>query len=143
MQKYKGKLVTLGADPLAYNEYSSPRQTKLHAQKIDYVPGKTYADGLWTTLLAKLPDWNIKPHVKLTDSKGSPIWGVEYLQANTADGTIVNLCNYLNNAEDVKLSVNGKTVKVIDILTGKPVTGVINLQPLEVRLVKIEQVGGK
>lgn len=140
---YKGRLVTLGGEPLAYNEYGQSRQTKLASDIIEYTPGKTYADDLWKSLLSKLPGWNVKNQVKLTDAKGKPVWGVEYLQACTSNGTIVNMCNYLNNAENVKLSSGGKAVKAVDVLTGKSVSGVIKLQPLEVRLLKIAQTGGK
>jgi hypothetical protein len=143
LQGYKGRLVTLGADPLACNEYGTPRQTKPAADSIEYVSGKTYAGDIWMSLLSKLSAWNISPHVKLTDADGKPVWGVEYLQAETTNGTVVNMCNYLNNVESVKLSMGGKATKSTDVLTGEPVTGVIKLQPLEVRLLKIEQTGGK
>jgi hypothetical protein len=116
---------------------------KFTADNIDYVPGKTQAADLWTSLLTKLPGWHVKPGVKLTDAKGRPVWGVEYLQAHNQDGIVINLCNYRNNAESVKLLMGGKAVKAVDVLTGKSVSGVIKLQPLDVRLLKIEHVGGK
>jgi hypothetical protein len=135
LQGYKGRLVTLGADPLAYNEYGRPRQTSLAADSIEYVPGKTYASDLWKSLLSRLPNWNISPHITLTDADGKPVWGVEYKEAITADGTLINICNYLNSPVEVKLS--GKKQTVIDVLTHEITQDSMKLKSLEVRLLKV------
>ncbi len=134
LRDYKGRLITLGADPLFYNEYGEPRQTKLAADSINYTPGKTYAADLWKILLSKLPGWKVSPRYTLADANGKPVWGVEYKEAIIGDGTVVNICNYLNTPVEVKLSGKGQAK---DVLTGELIKWPIKLDSLQVRLLKV------
>ncbi|MEN6357892.1 MAG: beta-galactosidase [Armatimonadota bacterium] len=139
LQAYKGRIVALGGDDLlAYNEYDKKRSESLNAERIAYTPSVTSEQDLHKLFLAKLSGWGIAPKIMLLDGKSNPVWGVEWKEADTADGTLVNLCNYLNEPISFRLSDKGKNVSAVDVLTGKVVRGIINLQPLDVKLLQVK-----
>lgn len=139
LQAYKGRIVILGGDDvLAYNEYDKKRSEIMNGERVTYTPSVTSEHDIRKMFLNKLSGWGIVPRIMLIDEKFNPIWGVEWKEAKTAGGTLVNLCNYLNEPISFRLSNNGKAAKAIDVLTGKNVNGNIKLQSLEVKLIKVK-----
>lgn len=137
LKNYKGQIVMLGDQLLGLDEYDKPRSDRLAFSSIPYNE-KTALRDLWKSSATELAKLNIKPRVYVVDDKGGHVWGVEWRQVDTSDGTLINICNYLNNPVSVKLHVKGKGVKAVDVLTGETISGVIRLQPLETRLLRVK-----
>ncbi len=134
LKRYKGRIITLGADSLAFDEYDKPRSERLNTDSVPYDQESTLRDQ-WKLVWPKLSD--LQPDVKVLDPSGKPVWGVEWREVDTDNSTLLNMVNYLNNSVNVKLYNKDKTVEAVDVLTGKNVSGTIKLQPLEVRLLKL------
>jgi len=138
LQGYRGQVVYVGSgDMLGYDEYDKPLKDHIIGRELSYRPGRTSALDIRNELPAMLPELGVNPQVELLDRSGKPVWGVEWKTAGTSEGLIVNLCNYLNTPVSFTLSVSGKQVKGLDILTGHQVNGAITLQPLEVELLRV------
>jgi hypothetical protein len=136
LKNYKGRVVVLGDQSLAFDEYDKPRSDRLVSTSILYSRATALRD-LWKSLVSETAKLNLRPRVELLDDKGGHVWGVEWRQADTVDGTLINMCNYLNNPVSVKLCLKGKSVKAVDVLSGERVSGLIKLQPLETRLLRV------
>jgi hypothetical protein len=138
LHKFKGRLVFVGnGDPMTHDEYGKTRKPDLHGERITFSRGAS-AEDLWAQIRAKLPSWNLCPDVELRGPDQKPLWGVEWRSARTAQGLVVNLCNYRNTPLRVALLRADKPVSARDVLTGSPVAGPLTLQPLEVRLLRLE-----
>jgi hypothetical protein len=135
LKKYKGRIVTLGDESLGYDEYGRSRHEKIVTNSVPYDRDSTLRD-LWKSVWPKLSD--LRPNVKVMDPSGKPVWGVEWREADTDGGTLINMVNYLNNSVNVKLYNKGENVEAVDVLTGKSLSGTIKLQPLDVRLIKVK-----
>lgn len=139
LQLYKGRIVMIGgANLLSRNEYAKVRNERLAAEAIDYTPGVTTERNLHKAFMEKLSEWNIASRVQLVDAEGAPAWGVEWKEADTEEGTLVNLCNYLNEPVQVRLTSNGKPVDAVDVLDSRPESTTVELRPLEVRLLAVK-----
>jgi hypothetical protein len=138
LKKYKGHLVMVGDESLAYDEFNKPRSERLQGFTIPFSRENTRYSDIENALVPKFASWGISPKVTLTDREGKSVWGVEYRQVDTANGTLVNVCNYLKTPVSVKLSRKGKDVKSVDVLSGVSVCGLMNLQPLETRLLRVK-----
>jgi hypothetical protein len=137
LRKYKGRLIFVGRDSLlARNEYDQERKEKWNADHIPYQ--HTPVRKLWAEVLAKLASWNVQPAVALLDNDGKPAWGVEWRTAETPEGLVVNLCNYLDTPVTITVNQAGKPAAATDVLTGKPFEGPQTLQPMEVRLLRVK-----
>lgn len=139
LRKCKGRLVIVGDGGLTRNEYGAQRPDRLAGEMMRYVPSKTSEKDMWSALLPVLRSWGASPRVQVVDGKGGPVWGVEWREADAGDGTVVNLCNYLNVPVRVKLSSDGADVAATDVLTGRRVAGSMELQPLETRLLSVDR----
>ncbi|MCE5322743.1 beta-galactosidase [bacterium] len=138
LQAYRGRIVILGGDDtLAYNEYDKKRSSSLDAQRIAYIPSVTSERDLHARFLSQLSEWGIAPRIMLVDDKSDPVWGVEWKEVATAGGILVNLCNYLNEPVSLGLSDKGKSIGAVDVLSGAEVSGTIKLQPLEIKLLRV------
>ncbi len=80
----------------------------------------------------------VHPPIDLLDESGKLVWGVEWKTADTPDGLVIDLCNYLNTPLTFTLSRGGRRRNALDVLTGLPASGPITLQPLEVRLFAVK-----
>ena len=136
LKRYKGRIVMVGGESLAYDEFNKPRAEKLKADVIPFVRKEVFEEQIHKALTPILAANKIGPKIKVTDADGKPVWGVEYREAGASDGTIVNICNYLRTPVEVKLAGNG--LKAKDVLTGEQVKGVFKLNPLETRLLKVK-----
>ncbi len=153
LRRFKGRLVFVGnEDCLSRDEYGrarphpSPlpegkgtRSPLLRGEKITFGRGAASAEELWRQILAKLPGWNFRPAVEVRGANEKPIWGIEWRIAETAEGPVVNLCNYRRTPVSVTLARADKTRSLRDVLTGSPVAEPLSLQPLEVRLLRFER----
>ena len=124
LRKFKGRLVFVGKDDsMNHDEYGKAQRPDLRGEKITFSRGAASAEDLWTQILAKLPGWNLRPAVELRGADGKPVWGVEWRIARTAQGPVVNLCNYRRTPLRVTLARADKTAAAHDVLTGSPVAG--------------------
>lgn len=139
LEKYQGRIVSAGGDRvLKKDEYDRERKLNLTIEKIDDGSASVTALNLREKILARLPEWKIRPAVELLEKDQHPAWGVEWRSALTGGKTVVNLCNYRNQTALVFLAQNGKKVRGRDVLTGARVSGPFALEPLEVRLIRLE-----
>jgi hypothetical protein len=93
--------------------------------------------------LAALPAMVTKlidpPAVELINVQtGQRPWGVEWECAQVDGKTIINVCNYGHDPMPLRLMAKGTRVAAIDALTGEKVGPEVTLQPLEVRLLRID-----
>lgn len=137
LRKYKGHMLVIGSDMLQCDQYGKERPERLAADSVPYDDDKTTAFVLTRLVRPKLWGWNVRSRVELVDPQGKPVWGVAWREADTAGGTLVNLCNYDHTPISLKLFRKGRAVRAVDVLTGEPVTGMMELQPLEVRLLRV------
>ncbi|MCE5322741.1 beta-galactosidase [bacterium] len=138
LKKYKGHIIMLGDESLAYDEFDKPRSEKLSGDVIPFTRAGTGSKELKAALVSKMSAWNVVPNTKVVDESGNTVWGVESREAKTSNGTVVNLCNYLTTPVTVTLIHNGKPACSTEVLSGKPVSAQITLQPLEVRLLRVK-----
>jgi hypothetical protein len=139
LRKYRGRLVLIGdKDVLAFDEYGHERKKKLRGE-VMAITVKTgdLAQYLFHSICVKMHNWNVKPLVEVQDEKKHPAWGVEWRCAETPKGTVINVCNYLSKPVTVSLVQAGKKISAQDILTGEHVEGPIQLNSLEVRLLRL------
>ncbi|MCE5322738.1 beta-galactosidase [bacterium] len=136
LKNYKGKVVMLGDQSLGFDEYDKPRVDRLSFTSIPYNKTTTMCN-LWKSVSSELTNLGLRPRIEVLDEKGGYVWGVEWRQVDTSDGTLINMCNYLNEPVKIKLCSKGKSVKAVDVLKSKSVSGVIKLQPLETRLLRV------
>jgi hypothetical protein len=138
LRKFRGRLVFVGdGEPLGHDEYGRPRRPDLPIDKL--AADNTSARKLCELLATKLPEWNVRPTVELREAGRPIVWGVEWRSAETPRGTVVNLCNYRKEPVTIALTRANQTVSARDVLTGQPVNGSVTLQPLEVRLLRLER----
>ena len=67
----------------------------------------------------------------LSDKDGQPVWGVEWRTAETAQGAVINLCNYRREPVEVRLVRGNAPVAVTDVLSGQKLGNQIILKPLQ------------
>lgn len=139
LRKYKGHVIFFGDEPLAYDEYDKQRMEKIAGDNVPFDKKHNTAKDLWDAILPKLAALNVQSPVKVADRSGKPVWGVEVREATTVNGTIINICNYLNTPVSLKLSNKNGNVSATDVLTGEKVSGVITLKPLDIRLLNVKR----
>ncbi|MCE5322742.1 beta-galactosidase [bacterium] len=139
LKKYKGHVMMIGNSSLAYDEYDKKRSETIKGEIVPFIREQTKTKDIYRVLKTHFAVWKVGPKTTVVDEKGDSIWGVEWREAETATGRVVNLCSYLTTPVTIKLRANGKDVKAVDVLTGKAVSGVIKLKPLDVRLLKIKK----
>jgi len=141
LRKFKGRLVFVGGDDLlTRDEYNRPRKMDLPGDRIPFRYTATSSRDLFGQILAKLHAWNLNPQVTLQGSDQKPVWGVEWRTAETPEGLVVDLCNYRKEPAALSLVQSGKNVVARDVLTGQRIAGPMVLQPLEVRLLRLERI---
>ena len=165
LRRFKGRLVFVGNEEcLSRDEYGKTRphpgplpegegmrrpgplpegegmrRPDLHGENITFGRGVASAEELWRKILAELPHWKLSPALEVRGMDGKPLWGVEWRIAQTAQGPLVNLCNYRRTSMSVKLVRGDKIPAARDVLTGSSVAEPFCLQPLEVRLLRLER----
>jgi hypothetical protein len=139
LRQYKGRLVLVGdGDLLSRDEYGRNRTTKLEAQQLPFRHGPTSWRALYQELRTKLPQWNVRPAVELAGSDQQPVWGVEWWSVRIPQGLVVNLCNYRTSPVTCQLRQADRRATITDVLNGQRSDGPLTLQPLEIRLLRLE-----
>jgi hypothetical protein len=127
-----------GADVLARDEYGREKRPELGTvDRLAFRHGATSSRQLHEQILPKLPAWDLHPPLELREDGEKPAWGVEWSSAETASGSVVNLCNYRKERMTAVLMRDGRPVAAQDVLTGRPAEGPHTLAPLEVRLLRL------
>lgn len=93
LESYKGHLVMLGSESLAYDEFNKPRSERLTGDSFQYDQECTLHE-LADMMRPKLSGWDAQPLIDLRDEEGKPVWGVEWRSASSPDETLVNICRY-------------------------------------------------
>jgi hypothetical protein len=138
LRQYQGRLALVGTgELLSRDEHGRAQSGALPGDRILLRPGAS-ARELRAQILARLPGWNLRPAVELRATDSQPAWGVEWRSAETGAGTVVNLCNYQQTPATVAVCRGGQPVSARDVLTGALVPGPLTLDPLEVRLLRLE-----
>ena len=107
------------------------------SSKLDHI-ADAKSKNFYTALLPKLIADGLATKYDLLDSSGGSLtWGVEFREAETSDGDLVNVCDYLYDPISVKLTRDGEDVTAIDVLTGETVTGFFSMKQFDFRLLKI------
>ena len=138
-----GKIVTVGDDCFAWNEYNKPRQDKLPIFSA-FLSSLT-AKELWRAFDDQLPvpasetkghAWNVPRPVRAVDSDGRPVWGVELLCAEYAGGLVINLVNYTRTRQIVQLEM-AQPYRTVNLFTGETMPDTLTLKPLEPLFIQI------
>jgi hypothetical protein len=139
LRRFKGKVVLVGeGELLTHDEYGRPSAATLPGEKLSFRPGATSARDLHAHLPALLTRMSLRPAVELRRSDGQPVWGVEWRCAETQEGLVASLCNYLKQATNVTVSLKGRNVVIHDVLARDRTENPLTLAPLEVRLLRVE-----
>ncbi len=139
LRDYPGRVVLVGSGLLSRDEYGHERTAVLDAESVPFSRGETEARGIWEDLLVRLPAWGIEPLVRITDSAGQPVWGVEWLTAKYAGGIVVNLIQHARQAVEIQVLRDKTPVRCTDLFTGKTSDGTLLLKPLSPRLLRQDQ----
>jgi hypothetical protein len=132
LKKYSGKVLFLGNDCFSQSGYEKPR---LHVPQL-----------LPTSEVVSRPDLQAKvlklvgpPAVEVIAVQSGQRPGVVEWQCATLGGkTLINVCNYGYDPMPIHLLHRGSPVHTVDVLTNRPVNDPLTLQPLEVRLLRVE-----
>ena len=141
LKNYQGHIIYLvDGNLLCYDEYGQPRSEQL--ANVDVIPfaiTDAKSKNFYTALLPKLIADGLATKYNLVDSSGNSLtWGAEFREAETSDGDLVNVCDYLYDPISVKLTRNGQDVTATDVLTGETITGFFNMNQFDFRLLKIQ-----
>ena len=131
-----GKIVTVGDDCFAWNEYNQPRQDKLPIFTV--FSYSLTAQELWKVFDEQLAvptsttrkGWNVPRPVRVVDSEGRPVWGVELLCAEYTNGLVINLVNYARTRQVVRLEMT-HPYRAVNLFTGEILPDTLTLEPLE------------
>jgi hypothetical protein len=135
LKKYKGKVLFIGNDAtLSRDEYDDALTGKIDGEHVAFDPLKDKWQTLYEALLPKLA----KPKIAVVDESGKPFWGVQWLSAETPQGTVVNLYNCSHDTKTFRIAPSTKSV---DLLTGEPIAAdqSITMKSMEVKLVRISK----
>jgi hypothetical protein len=85
--------------------------------------GTSLADGdpekiIWPALRKELVSAGALSEYSVVDAKtNEPVWGIEWLPAQTGDKTVINMTNYCGKPSEVKILRNGSAVEAKDLLS--------------------------
>ncbi len=140
LRKYRGRVVLVGGpDVLSRDEYDRPCAPIAATEHIPWHYGKTRARDLWQELWSRLPAWGASPAVELRSEAGEHVWGVSWRSAPMPGALVVNLCNYRNNRTTFQILCSQHAVRSRNVLKGTAEGVSMTLEPLEIRLLGIEQ----
>lgn len=142
LRRYSGKVVWVGGDDvLGSDEWGEkmPSDAIRPADgRIAFQRGAKDEQQLWRDLLKQLTAWGVTPDVTVQDSKGQPVWGVEWLTASAGGRRVVNLINFRRDPISVELRGKGHPLSGRSLFSGSPATGAIVLPSLEPMLIAVE-----
>ncbi|MFQ6043467.1 MAG: beta-galactosidase trimerization domain-containing protein, partial [Candidatus Poribacteria bacterium] len=131
-----GKIITVGGNCFAWNEYNQLRRDGLPI--FAAFPSSLTAQELWQAFDEQLSfnvsatekGWNAPRPVRVVDSEGRPVWGVELLCAEYAGGLVINLVNYTRVRQVVRLEMK-RPYRAVNLFTGEVIPDALTLEPLE------------
>jgi len=124
----RGTVVTKGEGCLAHDDLDRPAPTADMAKPIQLPDEEDEA--LREAVVKALAAAGLQRTVIVQEAEtGREPWGVEWLSATVDGRTLVNLVNYLQKPQRVK--VVGLARPVTDLFTGAPAPEVLDLAPLE------------
>jgi len=144
-----GKLVIVMGDRPSDDEYGKPLDFTTTAtvwpemkrkSDLDWwadPPENTIIKKLQHKLANKFATKGIQPLVVLKDNDDIP-YGIEWRSLMVNDKLVINICNFSNRSQKMKLTVGGKPYNGVDLLSGHPMHGSLNLKPLQVVLLRSE-----
>ncbi len=140
LAKLKSRLVYVGSDVLAHDEYDAAATPPTPARTLRYIYGKTGFAEFQDALPSLLAGFRVASPVTVREVGRSGHLGVTLVETRcgTLDGArIVDIVNYRNQPVTVSVTDKSGPVAGVDILTGKPVSGRLTLAPLEFRLLRV------
>ncbi|MCE5217774.1 hypothetical protein LLH03_12190, partial [bacterium] len=131
---YDGLVLTTSAKCLSRDDFDRP-QTVGMPKRLQVLPSLSAVE-LRDALLPLLEQAGVTPTVTVRDSAtGQVAWGVEWQTVPTADGFLVNLVNYTQKSQTVRLE--GLQGTPVNLLTGDATGSTIDLAPLEPVLLRV------
>jgi hypothetical protein len=129
-----GKVIAVGDEALAWNEYHQPRTVPTELKTCPKVAivedNRVLATELWRTLSAGGMEF-----VSLSE-RNQPAWGVEYRVVRQKDRTLVSMNNLLTRPMTVSLAVKGRAIDLLD--HNRPVElNSIRLEPMVPMLLEV------
>lgn len=141
LKKFQGRIVFVGDEKqLDHDDYGRTRDPQAQAEWLACTL-QTQPRELSKQINARLAGWNAASAIAVQDENQQAAWGVEWRTADTPQGTVVNLCNYLKKPVGITLTRDKQAVVANDVLSGERVSGPLTLAPLEVRLLRLEGAG--
>jgi hypothetical protein len=132
-----GRIVAVGTECLRRDAYNMPYKAKDLIPISASFPAALSSRELWEAFEAQLRNGGIHRPVNVTDNRGQPVWGVEYLTALHENRFIVNLVNYTRWAKNVTIRAPGY-YHIRNLLIDQDVNdGVLELDPLNPILLEI------
>ncbi|WP_165233988.1 beta-galactosidase [Aquisphaera insulae] len=144
LAKCRGRLVPVGGpDVLSRDEYDRPRPPITIADRLPWTYAGTKARELAATLWHRLPAWGVSPSVAVRTESGEHPWGVAWRRADTQEGILINVCNYMKELVTVRVVREGRAVRAKDLMAAKEAGLSVTLKPLQPRLLRIEGDPGR
>ncbi|MBN2292066.1 MAG: beta-galactosidase [Pirellulales bacterium] len=129
-RKGGGRVLCVGPC-FTYDEYGHKREVSQQEKPFTSIDMPSTTRELFDALRPMLSEAGITHPVKLQTPDGQPAWGVEYLAAKHKGRLLVNLSNYLNEKQIVRVVEDSRPVVGIDLLSGKKIGPEIVLEPLQ------------
>ncbi|MCX7427535.1 MAG: beta-galactosidase, partial [Planctomycetia bacterium] len=125
-----GKVLCLG-ECFTHDEYGRKREKTMESVPLPATSREAF--DLVGKYLAAVP---LQGPARLETQDGKPVWGVEYLAVRHQGRLLVNLANYLNEPQRVRVLVgekaaDGKAVGGTDLLGGQAIGETFDLPPLQ------------
>lgn len=140
LSRYRGRLVFVGqGDLLRRNEYGQPREKVLTPDARLPFSDSTPIQDLWQSVRDTAPRLGLKPRVEVRDAQGKPMWGVAWRTAELDGKVVVNLCNYRQDAVQVRLLVDGQERRYRSPEETRWRRGAFRLDSLEIKLLILEK----
>lgn len=126
-----GKIVAVGNDNLAFNEYNQPRKKVSLPKPIQISASRVQATNV---IKEAMSGFASPPPVLMDKESNSPAWGVEYRVIRKGGKELISVVNLLNGP--VRLGFEGKGTRK-DLVSGRQVnTADFTMQPREFLMLK-------
>ncbi|HNX33390.1 MAG TPA: beta-galactosidase [Kiritimatiellia bacterium] len=129
------RAVVVGEAP-AENDYNQPRD----AAGFETLLKSADSAALFESLAARAEAWGLPPALRVVDTQGRPVFGVEIRAARLGDGRVASVCNHLREPKVVTLA--GVTdAPMTDLITGKRLEPTFTVEPMVPLLLQMRAAG--